>query len=89
MCGIAGILSLGPSITEEDRAQTRGMTDVLRHRGPDSRGFFSDEKCAFGNTRLNIIDLSGNADLPMSNEDRTVWICYNGEVTNFRELRAP
>ena len=64
------------------------MTSVLHHRGPDSRGVAEDERCALGNTRLRILDLSDKAALPMSNEDGTVWLCYNGEVTNFRELRA-
>src|SRR5688500_6264788 len=88
MCGIAGVLSLGEPISERDRRDARGMTAALKHRGPNSRGFYEDEACALGNARLSIIDLSDRADLPRSNEDGTVWIAYNGEVTNFRELRA-
>lgn len=86
MCGIAGVLSLDAPIGEKDVREAREMTDLLRHRGPDDRGMYDDELCALGNTRLKIIDLSDNARLPMCNEDRTVWITYNGEVTNFREL---
>ena len=87
MCGIAGVLSLDAPIGEKDVREAREMTDLLRHRGPDDRGMYDDELCALGNTRLKIIDLSDNARLPMCNEDRTVWITYNGEVTNFRELK--
>lgn len=63
------------------------MTTILRHRGPDQEGFYYDERCALGARRLKIIDLSDNANQPMSNEDQTVWITYNGEITNFKELR--
>lgn len=88
MCGIAGILSLGRPLDSKDRREVRAMTSVLHHRGPDSRAVAEDERCALGNTRLRILDLSDKAALPMSNEDGTVWMCYNGEITNFRELRA-
>ncbi|OGR59130.1 MAG: asparagine synthase (glutamine-hydrolyzing) [Elusimicrobia bacterium GWA2_69_24] len=88
MCGIAGVLSLGAPLRDEDAAAAEAMTGVLRHRGPDSRGLFRDERCALGNTRLKIIDLSEQGALPMTNEDGTVRLCYNGEVTNFRELKA-
>ena len=87
MCGIAGILSLGPDIDDRDRREARAMTACLRHRGPDSMGFDDTPRTAVGNARLNIIDLSANASLPMSGADGRVCIAYNGEVTNFRELR--
>ncbi len=87
MCGIAGIIGLGTTLGQEDRDLTRTMASLLRHRGPDQTGHRFDERCALGNTRLKVIDPSDSADLPMTNADGTVWICYNGEVTNFRELK--
>jgi len=86
MCGIAGVISLGRPIEEKDAGEARIMTELLRHRGPDDIGFFQDDRCVLGNTRLRIIDLSDNAGMPMSNEDEKVWITYNGEVTNYKEL---
>lgn len=62
------------------------MAAVLRHRGPDSQGYFDDTRCVLANTRLQVIDLSPAADLPMASADGQVWIAYNGETTNFREL---
>ena len=87
MCGIAGIISLGQHLSESDLQQGERMTLILHHRGPDSRGFLSDERCFLGNTRLSVIDLSTKADLPMSSETGDIWLAYNGEITNFRELR--
>ena len=62
------------------------MLPALRHRGPDGEGVFLDERAALGHTRLSIIDLAGGAQ-PIHNEDRTVWVCFNGEIFNFPELR--
>ena len=87
MCGIAGLLTLNSSINTRDIEEVKGMTAMLKHRGPDCLDIFKDERCILGNTRLNIIDLTENAHLPMSNEDNTIWITYNGEVTNFIELK--
>ena len=66
------------------------MTDTLRHRGPDDAGTCvrREERVALGHRRLSIIDLSSAGHQPMANEDGTVWITYNGEVYNHRELRA-
>ena len=66
MCGIAGIISLGQHLSESDLQQGERMTSILHHRGPDSRGFLSDERCFLGNTRLSVIDLSTKADLPIN-----------------------
>lgn len=88
MCGIAGALSLGREIADPDRLDVERMTAVLGHRGPNRQGMFCDSRSALGNARLNVIDLSPNASLPMSNAGRTVWIVYNGEVSNFRELKS-
>src|SRR3989339_2099733 len=87
MCGIAGILSLGARLDEKDRCDVRRMTQILRHRGPDAIGFCDGEKYLLGNTRLKIIDLSERADLPMADSSGKILIAYNGEVTNFIELR--
>jgi asparagine synthase (glutamine-hydrolysing) len=63
------------------------MVDAQRHRGPDASGLWSDAHCALGHRRLAIIDLSPAGRQPLSNEDGTVWITFNGEVYNFQELR--
>ncbi len=88
MCGIAGVISLGRPLQQSDYEAGRAMTGLLHHRGPDSRGELFDERCYLGNSRLSIIDLSSNGDLPMKSDDDAVWLCYNGEVTNFREIEA-
>lgn len=92
MCGICGVVSsyLKPDmlIQISDR-----MTQALKHRGPDGKGikFFApptvNRSIALGHNRLAIIDLSGAGHQPMSNEDETVWIAFNGEIYNFEELR--
>ncbi len=86
MCGIAGILQRpdhGPVSLEE----LRRMVAMLRHRGPDGYGLYRDADVGLGHTRLSIIDLSGGAQ-PLSNEDGTIWITFNGEIFNYVELRA-
>ena len=62
------------------------MTDSIRHRGPDARGFFKDPWVALGHRRLSIIDLAAGAQ-PMTNEDWHPWIIYNGEIFNHADLR--
>ena len=84
MCGIAGFVNL-PGYPA-DRAILERMTATLAHRGPDGEGFYCEGPAALGHRRLSIIDLSGGAQ-PMSNEDGTVWITYNGELYNELELR--
>src|SRR5215211_589105 len=88
MCGIAGILAFNDAFACDEATVTR-MRDVLRHRGPDDAGatVCVDERVALGHRRLSIIDLSHAGHQPMSNEDRTVWITYNGEVYNHAALR--
>ncbi|MHC9540250.1 MAG: asparagine synthase (glutamine-hydrolyzing) [Vulcanimicrobiota bacterium] len=86
MCGIVGILDLN-----RDPVSSRfmkEMSEVLRHRGPDDQGYYIDENLAFAHRRLSIIDLSPAAHQPMSNEDATVILVYNGELYNFQELRT-
>ena len=91
MCGIAGAVwtanSDGISQSVLDR-----MTDILQHRGPDGRGTYFDNApdglgVALGHRRLSIIDLAAGSQ-PLSNEDDSVWITFNGEIYNYRELRT-
>ncbi len=85
MCGIAGLYAredLGTS----GRSLIRRMTDVIVHRGPDSDGFLLDGPVALGMRRLSIIDLEGGRQ-PVSNEDGSVSVVFNGEIYNYRELR--
>ncbi len=96
MCGITGAVWNTPQLAL-DRSLLERMTDVLRHRGPDDEGYYQSE-CRFeppaearpgvglGFRRLSIIDLVGGRQ-PMSNEDGTIWIVFNGEIYNFQELR--
>ena len=62
------------------------MTDSLAHRGPDDQGLYVDERAGLGHRRLSIIDLGGGRQ-PMSNEDGSLWIVFNGEIYNYQELR--
>jgi asparagine synthase (glutamine-hydrolysing) len=84
MCGIAGFVLRDK---QAEVAVVRSMCDRIRHRGPDDEGFYLDGGCALGMRRLSIIDLSGGHQ-PISNEDRSVWVVFNGEIYNYRELRG-
>ena len=87
MCGIAGIISLKSPLEQEDATLTLGMVHRIKHRGPNHQSIERFTKCILGNARLNIIDLSDNGNMPMCNHDGTIWITYNGEVSNFRQLK--
>jgi asparagine synthase (glutamine-hydrolysing) len=63
------------------------MNDALRYRGPDDEGVFVDPQVSLGHRRLSIIDLSPNGHQPMTNEDQSLWLTYNGEIYNFQEIR--
>lgn len=83
MCGIAGFY------LREGKAElpaVRAMCDPIRHRGPDDEGFYVADGCAIGMRRLSIIDLS-TGHQPMTNEDESVWVVFNGEIYNYQELR--
>ena len=80
MCGITGF-------NWEDRNLIKRMNQILEHRGPDGSGFFTDKGITLGHTRLAIIDLSQRGKQPMSNEDGSIWITYNGEIYNYKEIR--
>lgn len=86
MCGIAGILNLD-SLPAPEEHVLRGMLGMIRHRGPDEFGIYLHDQAALGNARLSIIDLAGGQQ-PISNEDETLWIVFNGEIFNYVELKA-
>ena len=86
MCGISGVVNCG------DRETLARMTHVQAHRGPDDSGlwerrFPDGTYVGLGSRRLAILDLSALGHMPMCNEDRSLWITYNGEIYNFAELR--
>ena len=85
MCGISGFVA---SALEGNRAEStiRAMCRAIRHRGPDDEGYHLEPGVALGMRRLSVIDLAGGHQ-PMSNEDGTVWIVFNGEIYNFLALR--
>lgn len=85
MCGIAGILNFDQSRPDRDVIQS--MTNAIRHRGPDGQGLHVSAPIALGHRRLAILDLSSAGSQPMSNEEKTVWITYNGEIYNFMDVR--
>lgn len=82
MCGICGFVSEDAA---PDRALIERMIGRLAHRGPDGSGWYRDERAALGQARLAIIDAAGGAQ-PLSNEDGSVWITFNGEIFNYVEL---
>lgn len=86
MCGIAGIFNLNGALVSP--AQLRMMTDAIAHRGPDGEGFYKDGFIGLGHRRLAIIDLSPAGHQPMVTEDGLFVLVYNGEIYNFKELRA-
>ena len=81
MCGICGMVGIS------DRELLEDMCDSLVHRGPDDQGMYIDRDIAMGVRRLSIIDLAGGHQ-PISNEDNSLWIVFNGEIYNFEEIRA-
>src|SRR3989442_269105 len=86
MCGICGIVAIEGSLDPRLRAALPAMTTALAHRGPDDGRVFDDEHAALGHRRLSIIDRAGGAQ-PLSNEDGTCWIVFNGEIYNHHGLR--
>ena len=93
MCGIAGFAEAAQtesrrgSDADADFALVHRMCDVIRHRGPDDEGILVEPGVGLGMRRLSIIDLS-TGHQPIHNEDGTVWVVFNGEIYNYRELRA-
>lgn len=86
MCGIAGVACLAGS-DSPSRATLAAMANQLIHRGPDGEGTYLDERVGLTHRRLSIIDLE-SGDQPIHNEDKSVWVVFNGEIFNFIELRA-
>lgn len=85
MCGICGIMTFSPA-AEIARDEVRRMNEAIFHRGPDEDGFYHGEQIGMAMRRLSIIDLSSGQQ-PISNEDGTIWIIFNGEIYNYLELR--
>ncbi len=89
MCGICGLYNFG-SGEPADEQVLRRMMALLRHRGPDDEGTYLSPTCpalGLGHTRLSIIDIAGGHQ-PLANEDGSVWVILNGEIYNYKELRA-
>ncbi len=86
MCGIAGAIDLRGT-REFSWQRVQAMTGAIAHRGPDDEQFHIEPGVALGARRLSIIDLSGGRQ-PLSNEDGSVWVAFNGELFEYPELRA-
>src|SRR5437660_8210674 len=85
MCGIAGILEFGRD-ARANPPELRRMCDVMSHRGPDDDGIYTDGRAGIGMRRLSIVDLA-TGHQPLSNEDGSIWIVFNGEIYNHLALR--
>lgn len=86
MCGICGLV-YKDARHGVDTMAIHAMSDTISHRGPDDSGVYSKDNAGLGFRRLSIIDLSPAGHQPMSNEDGTVWIVFNGEIYNYLKLR--
>ena len=84
MCGISGFMYFDGAPIQQNII--RAMSDIQQHRGPDESGVYIGRGAALGHRRLSIIDLSSGQQ-PLSNEDGTVWISFNGEIYNYMDLR--
>src|SRR6266404_8923601 len=89
MCGISGEMIFNGR-DRVDQAVLQAMCDAIAHRGPDDSGTWISPNCSvgLGSRRLSIVDLSPAGHMPMSNEDGTVWITFNGEIYNHAKLRV-
>src|SRR6266704_1271073 len=87
MCGINGIALSGQSGRRVDAGALERMRDVIRHRGPDDEGLFIDGAVGLGHRRLSIVDVAGGHQ-PMTNEDGSLHITYNGEIYNHADYRS-
>ena len=85
MCGIAGIFNAGGVLNPTDM---ENMLNAIRHRGPDDSGMVFFRDLALGHVRLSIIDLSKAGHQPMGSPDGQVWIVFNGEIFNYRQIRS-
>src|SRR5687768_13544988 len=84
MCSIAGMIGCG------DAEVLEKMSTIMRHRGPDAHDqvWFAQHHCGLAHNRLSIIDLTSAGAQPMRSDDGRHWIVFNGEIYNYRELRA-
>jgi asparagine synthase (glutamine-hydrolysing) len=87
MCGIAGYIKLEKAPTATTKLVVEGMASVIVLRGPDAFGSYHNDFVSVANTRLSIMDISDNANLPMWSADKSVLLCYNGEISNFKQLK--
>jgi asparagine synthase (glutamine-hydrolysing) len=89
MCGICGVLAFNDSFAHDERVLST-MRDTMTHRGPDDAGVWSSPgaRVTLGHRRLSIVDVSHFGHQPMSNEDGSVWVTFNGEIYNHAELRS-
>ena len=86
MCGITGFYNFDSRIPKLSLLHEMG--DLIAHRGPDHDGYYTNkEGVGFCHRRLSVIDLSVNGNQPMSNIDKTIWLIFNGEIYNYKELR--
>src|SRR5436190_8639793 len=85
MCGIAGIVA-SDELTAGEREVVAAMRDVISHRGPDDAGIYVDRQAALGHRRLSIVDVSAGHQ-PLSNEDESIWLVFNGEIYNHSDVR--
>ncbi len=81
MCGICGFYGLN------DKKLLKRMNHIMDYRGPDDSGFFIDNNIGLANQRLSIIDLK-KGHQPIHNEDESIWVTFNGEIYNFKELKS-
>ena len=81
MCSITGIFG------KNDQELIKSMNESMSYRGPDDIGYFSDKNIELGHNRLSILDISNNGHQPMCNENKGVWLVFNGEIYNFQSLR--
>src|SRR5438477_10792805 len=86
MCGICGKYNF-KSMAPVKRGDVQAMTRTIVHRGPDDEGYYLEGALGLGFRRLSIIDLAGGHQ-PMSDREETVWVVFNGEIYNFKELRV-
>ncbi len=85
MCGICGKIHFEKT-RKSDPDLLRKMNSVLKHRGPDESGIYTEGRVGLGHQRLSIIDLSAAGHQPMANEDHSIHIVFNGEIYNFESL---
>ena len=85
MCGIAGALNLRDGLLPIEESALARMAGAMHHRGPDEAGIYRDAHCGLAHARLSIIDLA-TGQQPLCNEDGTLWVSFNGEIFNYKEL---